>query len=711
MRTALDPILFLLPLGFCLLAAACGDGPAHSGTAVDYRDPNAPVEGRVKDLLGHMTLEEKVAQMVGSGAEQGTWRTADNQRLGITGFHMIDGPRGVGQLAGNATAFPVAMARGATWDPDLESQVGEAIGREARARDANVILAPVINILRHPAWGRAQETYGEDTIHLGAMGAGFVRGAQKHVIASTKHFAVYSIEDDRFTVDVSLDERTLREVYLPHFKAAVDAGTGSIMSAYNKVNGEYCGENTHLLHDILKGEWGFTGFVESDWLLGTRSTAPAATAGLDIEMPVPKFYGDPLVAAVGDGSVPQAAIDDAVSRILRTKFAFGIFDGLPAQDPSVIEGPDHEALALAVEREAIVLLKNASVGSGGAALPLAREGLASLAVVGALADKTNLGDVGSSLVVSNTVVKPLAGIRDRAGAIPLVEVTTDTPSSSDLDRIAGASAAVVVVGLTAKDEGEGQITPGDRKTLGLSAAHEQLILDVVHRNPRTVVVVEGGSAITMEDWADAVPGILMAWYPGVQGGNAIADVLFGDVNPSGKLPISFARSADQLPPFINDQPEVTYGYYHGYRYLDRNGADPRFPFGFGLSYTTFDYSGLTLAESQIPANGTIRASVEVTNTGQVAGDEIVELYVSAVGSRVDRAVRELKAFRRIHLDPGQTQHVDLGFDASSLAFWDVDSSAWVVEEIPYTIAVGRSSRDLPLSAQLTIGGSAATAKR
>jgi beta-glucosidase len=702
-RAILDPILCLLLLGLCLLAVACGDQSAGSGATADYRDPKAPVEARVNDLLSRMTLEEKVAQMVGSALENGTFHTSDNQRLGITGFHMVDGSRGVSPNAGNATAFPVAMARGATWDPDLEAQVGEAIGREARARDANVLLAPVINILRHPAWGRAQETYGEDTVHLGAMGAGFIRGAQRHVVANTKHFAVYSIEDNRFKVDVHIDERTLREVYLPHFKAAVDAGTGSIMSAYNRVNGEYCGQNAHLLHDILKGEWGFKGFVESDWVLGTQSTAASAIAGLDIEMPFPKYYGDPLVAAVGDGSVPESAIDDAVRRILRTKFAFGIFDGLPAEDPAVIESPEHEALALDVERKAIVLLKNDAV-AGGAALPLDRSAITSLAVVGALADKSNLGDTGSSVVVSRNIVKPLDGIRDRAGNVPLVSVTTDTPSSADFDEIAAASTAVVVVGLTAKDEGEQGVGGGDRKTLGLSAEHEQLILSVAARNPRTIVVIEGGSAITMEAWVDAVPAIVMAWYPGVQGGNAIGDVLFGNVNPSGKLPITFARSADQLPPFIINQNEVTYDYYHGYRLLDRDGAEPRFPFGFGLSYTNFAYSDLTVADARVPPDGTIRASVQVTNTGPVAGDEIVELYVSAEGSRVDRPVRELKAFRRVHLEAGQSQRVELTVDARSLAFWDVDSSTWVVEQIPYTIAIGRSSRDLPLSAQVTLGG-------
>ena len=285
------------------LGAGCGGSDLDAPADTSYRNPALPVEARVADLLSRMTLEEKVGQMHGVPIAdlQEQNATPDDTQLGIPGFHMIDGMRGVSISTGAATTFPVGSARGATFDPDLEAQVGEAIGAEARAKGHNVLLAPTINLLRHPRWGRAQETYGEDPVHMGAMAAGFIRGVQQHVIANAKHFALNSIENTRMRVDVTVDERTLREVYLPHFKRAVDAGVGSIMCAYDKVNGVYSCQNNHLLHDILKGEWGFDGFVVSDWLSATRSTVPSALAGLDIEMPFPHFYGQPLLDAVNGG--------------------------------------------------------------------------------------------------------------------------------------------------------------------------------------------------------------------------------------------------------------------------------------------------------------------------------------------------------------------------------------------------------------------------
>ena len=564
-----------------------------------------------------------------------------------------------------------------------------------------MLLAPTINLLRHPRWGRAQETYGEDPVHMGVMAAGFIRGVQQHVIASAKHFALNSIENTRMRVNVTTDERTLREVYLPHFKRAVDAGVGSIMCAYDKVNGIYSCENTHLLHDILKGEWGFDGFVESDWISATRSTVASALAGLDVEMPFIHFYGKPLLDAVNGGSVPLGVIDDAVRRILRAKFRSGIFDGKPPLDSAtVVESPAHTALALTVERKAIVLLKNED-----GALPVPRDSTRRVAVVGALADTVNLGDAGSSDARGSYTITPLAGIRQHAGAAEVVNLSRNTLTADDLEQVAAADAAVVVVGLTFADEGEGQQSAnviGDRKTLDLSADQQQLILDVASHNPRTIVVLEGGSAIIVENFADHVAAILMAWYPGMDGGNAIAEALFGDVNPSGKLDVTVPRAADQLPPFVNDKNEVEYGYYQGYRYVDKNNLDPRYPFGFGLSYTSFAFRNLRLAASTIAPNGQVRASVDVQNTGTIDGDEVVQLYVGYDGSRVDRPVRELKAFQRVALTAGETKTVSLAFSATDLAFWDVTANAFVVEPIDYVVQCGSSSRDLPLQARFSV---------
>lgn len=660
-------------------------------------DSGDAVEARIDALIARMSLAEKIAQMHGSTFAGSAWRTPGVAALGVPGLGMLDGPRGVSAGAGNGTAFPVGMARGATWDPALEERVGAAIGEEVRAKTASVLLAPTINILRHPRWGRAQETYGEDTVHLGRMATGFVRGVQRHVIANPKHFAANSIEDTRFNVDVSVDERSLREIYLRHFEEAVQRGrAASVMSAYNLVNGQYCAENTHLLHDVLKGDWGFQGFVESDWILGTRSTVPSIQAGLDIEMPVAGHYGQPLADAVAGGQVPDALIDAAVRRILRAQLCFRLDTDPPIANPGLVESPGHLDLALEVARKGIVLLKNA-----GGALPLDRAQVGSVVVVGGLATVPNMGDTGSSNVAPTAAVSPLDGILARAGGVAVAHVAGPTLSPADQAAIAAAGAAVVVVGLTAADEGESIVGAGDRGSLDLPAGQDQLVADVAALNPRTIVVLEGSGPVTMP-WLGDVAGLLMAWYPGQQGGYAIGDVLFGDVNPSGKLPLTFPVAEADLPPFDNVSADVTYGYYHGYRWLDRNGVAPLFPFGYGLSYARFQYANLRLAPATLSRWGRLRVTVDVTNAGVVAGDEVVQLYVSYPGSAVDRAARDLRAFARVHLEPGETRTVPLEVRAADLAYWDVGAGAWVTEPLTYGVHVGPSSADLPLSAAFTV---------
>lgn len=667
------------------------------------------IEARIDGLLAQMTLDEKVAQKHGTMTDPaGLWVASELDRLGIPGYRMVDGARGVSAGTGYATAFPVASLRGATWDPALEERVGEAIGLEVAAKGGNVLLAPVLNILHHPRWGRAQETYGEDTSHMARMGVGFVRGVQEHVLANAKHYAAYSIENSRFGVNVVVDERTLREQYLPHFQAVVDeANVASIMTSYNQVNGSYSAQNEHLLHDILKGEWGFLGFVESDWLLGAQSTVPSALAGLDIEMPSANFFGAPLLAAVdvdagvdgGSGSVPLSVIDASVRRILRRQFEYHLDAPPPRPPSSVIESPAHEALALQVAEEGIVLLKNDA-----AALPLDRAKVHSVAVVGALSTIANLGDHGSSNVTSSITVTPLQGIQQAASAVAIASVPNDTLAAADTASIAAADAAVVVVGLTFADEGEfiPGSSVGDRKSLTLSPAHVALVQAVSAANPRTIVVLEGGSAITVEGWIDGVKGVLDAFYPGVQGGAALAAILFGDVNPSGKLPVTVPVAEADLPPFDNTSTQVTYGFFHGYRYVDHDGTAPRFPFGFGLSYTTFSYANLKLSSTTIAPEGSVTISADIRNSGPVAGDEIVELYAGANHSAVVRAVRDLKDFQRVHLDAGQTKSVSFTLGARNLAYYDVARGAWVVEPTDYTVSVGTSSRDLPLTATLTV---------
>lgn len=658
------------------------------------------VEALVSDILAEMTLAEKLDQMHGIGflPVDGLWHTAENARLGIPGLRMVDGPRGVGTFAGTATAFPVGMARGATWDRELEERVGEAMGREVRAKGGSVLLAPTINILSHPRWGRAQETYGEDSHHLGRMGVAFIRGAQRHVVASAKHFALNNIENTRYWVNVSVDERTLREIYLPHFRMAVQEGhVGSIMSGYNRVNGHYCSGNSALLGQILKGEWGFRGFVESDWFFGTWSSVESALAGLDIEMPAPIFYGNRLFAAVEAGAVPLEAIDGAVRRILRVKYCFGL-DTNPAEpNPEDVATEEHAALALEVARKAIVLLKNEGI------LPLDRKDIESVVVVGELADMPNHGDKGSSNVDPPYVITPLGGIRNRAGGVRVDYVVGNPLSVDDQAVIAAADATVVVVGLTAEEEGEAIIPgKGDRVNLGLPAKQEQLIAAVADLNPSTIVVLEGGSVITLESWLPRVEAVVMAWYPGQEGGNAIGDVLFGDMNPSGRLPSTWPRFEVDLPAFVNNRSQVEYGYYHGYLHVDREGIEPRFPFGYGLSYTTFAYENLSLSDETIPSDGTLRVGADISNTGAVGGEEVVQLYVSCTGSRVDRPAKVLKGFEKVHFAPGETRRVLFHLAAEDLAFYDVAAGSWEVESITYTVHVGPSSRDLPLSAAFSV---------
>ncbi|UCD84775.1 MAG: glycoside hydrolase family 3 C-terminal domain-containing protein [Deltaproteobacteria bacterium] len=669
-------------------------------------------ERLVADLLSKMTLDEKVAQMSGKlqvslllhifgYGKYAPFETPAIKRIGIPGIRFIDGPRGVNFKG--STAFPVSMARGATWDPQLEYKVGEAMGYEARAGGANFSGAVCMNVLRHPSWGRSQETFGEDPCHIGRMAVGMATGMQNHVMACLKHYAANSIEESRLFVDVLMEERCLREIYLPHFKMCVDAGAASVMSAYNKLNGKRCGHNRHLLTEILKEEWGFEGFVISDFFYGIRGTVEPVNAGLDIEMPIPIYLGKKLKQAVIDGKVPERAIDEAVTRIIRQKLRFSHLEKKAGYSRQRVAGPAHTALARKVAQKGIVLLKNDN-----SALPLNYEELKKIAVVGRLAERVNLGDRGSSSVRPPYAVTPLRGIRERAGRS--ISVVFDQGRNlSRASKVAReADAVIVVAGFTWRDEGE-YIKEfkigGDRIDLNLFLGDTELIEAVASVNDRCIVVLESGTAITMETWKDRVSAILMIWYPGMEGGRALADIIFGDVNPSGKLPITFPKSADQLFRFDNRAKTVIYDRYHGYRYFDKNGLEPLFPFGFGLSYTTYRYDNLRLSSETIGRDGKLEAEVNVTNTGEMSGEEIVQLYFGCKGSRVDRAVKELKGFGRVSLKPGETRSVAFEVVASDLAYYDQGNDTWVVEEIEYTIYVGPSSRqeDL-LSASFRVAG-------
>jgi beta-glucosidase len=680
-------------------AAAMQSNSTVAFGALEVRQSLTPeqIDRKAHALLTQLSLDEKISMMSGAlPFFQGLYQMSIGgynrfpltvawaiPRLGIPGVRFTDGPRGV--MLPAATTFPVSMARGASFDPQLEQRIGDAMGREARANGANMIGAVCINLLRHPAWGRAQETYGEDSYHLGAMGVALTHGIQGHVMACAKHFALNSMENARFKVDVTADPRTLHEVYLPHFKRVVDADVSSVMSSYNSLNGEWAGQNKVLLTDILQKMWGFQGYVQSDWVFGMRDAKKAALAGQHLEMPTQNVFARFLPDLVARGEVPVAVIDDAALRILRQQVRFG--QGRDPKDytADVIGCEAHRRLAREAAQKGIVLLKNE-----GNALPLT--GIRNIAVCGRLADTPNIGDHGSSSTQPAYVVTPLRGLQSSDAPINIAY-----EDGSDLARAAAAAkfadAAICVVGYTYLDEGEyflpessGPWTAhfpkptqadapvlrkmaeykatqsakpfgGDRNSLALHPEDEALILAVTAANPRTIVAIMSGSAVITEAWRDKAAAILMLWYPGMEGGRAFADVVLGHINPSGKLPCTFPRRAEDLPFFDKDATQITYDLWHGYRKLDRDGVAPAFPFGFGLSYTTFALSNLQLAKDRIRAGENLMVTADLTNTGTVAGEEVVQLYVGARSSKVPRAKQELKGFTRVALNPGEKRSI------------------------------------------------------
>jgi beta-glucosidase len=572
--------------------------------------------------------------------------------------------------------------------------VADAIGEELRAEGANFYGGVCINVLRHPGWGRAQETYGEDPYLLGEMASALIAGVQRHhVMACAKHFALNSIDEPRNFIDVKADERTLREVYLPQFKKAVDAGVAAIMSSYNKVNGNYAAENEWLLRKVLKDEWGFRGFVMSDFFYGVYDGPKAAKAGLDVEMPLADKYGPDFIRAVERGSVSATLVDDAVRRILRRKLFYATRRDPRVYPPSLVGSAEHVALAREVAEKSMVLLKN-----DGPLLPLDKAALKTLAVLGRRALADNLGDHGSSRVYPPHVVTLLEGLRESVGRDARIVFEPGSDLAKARRAAREADAVVVVAGLDHTDEGESIPQKGrgerggDRRSLALHADEQQLIEAAAAENKRVVVVLVGGSALTMEEWRSDVPAILMAWYPGMDGGHALARILFGEVNPSGKLTVTFPGETSWLPPFDPAARSVEYGYYHGYTLAEKKGIEPPFPFGYGLSYTRFSYSGLRLSAKAMAADGALDVAVDVANTGSRAGEEVVQLYAAFPKSAIDRPVKLLRGFEKVPLAAGEVLTVRFRLSAADLAYYDTASHAWRVETTQYSVEVGGSSR-------------------
>jgi beta-glucosidase len=710
-----------------------------------YMDAKLPPNERVTDLLSRMTLEEKATMLSGSG-----WmESAAIERLGIPAIKMADGPMGVRSWAGSSaitnlpgsklkvqtTSFPAGVAMAATWDTQLVQREGQAIGQEVKALGRDMILGPTVNINRQPLWGRNFEGYGEDPYLSSRLGVAYVKGVQgEGVIPAVKHFAANNEEFNRRLIDEQIDSRTLHEIYLPAFKAAVrEGGAWAVMSAYNKVNGENCSQNAPLLHDILRKEFGFRGFVVSDWR-STYSTANAVNAGLDLEMPGGKdaaaalalpgakvggvsgswLTAENVLAEVKAGYISQSTLDANVSHLLNVIFVSGLFDN-PHVATGFVDRPAQKAVARLGATEGIVLLKNA-----GALLPLDPAKIHSIAVIGPNAAVARTGGGGSSMVMPKYSIAPLDGIRERAGSkikvtyalgvgMETEDPTQDTPEArasllkEATEAAAHADVAVVVVGRYSRLETEG----ADVKTMDLPAGQDDLINAVEKANPHTVVVINTGDPVTMTKWIDNTPALLDMWYGGQEGGNAIASILFGDANPSGKLPVSLPKKWEDSPaygnyPGVNLKVNYAEGIYVGYRYFDTKNVEPQFPFGFGLSYTTFKYSDLTVTPDRISADQPAEVSLKVTNTGTRSGAEVVELYVHDGHSKIDRPVHELKGFHRVELKPGESQTVKFTLDRAALSYWNTGKEAWEAMPGMFEIQAGASSRDIRLTAPLVL---------
>ncbi|MBE2269139.1 MAG: glycoside hydrolase family 3 C-terminal domain-containing protein [Anaerolinea sp.] len=692
------------------------------------------IEERAQALLRQMTLKEKVWMLNGNWDIFGNVEKYQNgynpvpidtngcPRLGISPIRFTDGPRGV--VMGHSTCFPVSMARGASFDPELEKRIGDVIGKEARAQGANYFGGVCINLLRHPAWGRSQETYGEDPFLLGEMGKALTEGVQSHnVIACVKHYAVNNIENSRFWVNVKADERTMREVYLPHFKKCIDAGAASVMGAYNLFNDDHCCESRTLLTDILRDDWGFEGFAISDFVAGVRDAKKAIEAGLDIEMPMPIHYQRNLLAAVEEGRISEENVNIAVLRILRTLLVFENTPEKMTYSLDVVASKEHTELAREVAEKSMVLIKNAN-----GVLPFQKT-VKRILLAGELGNRNNTGDVGSSNTSAPYVVTPLEGLRGYFGSQAEIVCCDESELDKAAAEAARADCVIIVVGNDKYDEGEyiaaepnadfsfdaavmkgyenmgisvppidgpmpgtGDAKGGDRKSLSLKPAQIELIKRIGSMNPNTVVVLIGGGMILTKEWEDVVPAIVYGWYSGMEGGNALPRILFGDVNPSGKLPFTIPQDASHLPYFSNTDAEITYDLYHGYSYLDKNGYTPAYPFGFGLSYTTWEY-GEPLLEKQ---DNRVDVMIDLRNSGAVAGAEVVQVYVGMKHSSVERQKKLLKGFKKIYLEPGQSTSVTVSIALDDLRYFSNEQRKWKLESGTYSFYVGSSSSEAAL---------------
>jgi beta-glucosidase len=707
--------------------ASAATGPCSAPVGRPWCNPALSPDERAWLLVHTLTTDEKISLLAGAADAKGhTGGTAAIPRVGLPQSYVTDGPVGVRQ--GSATAMPTPMADAAAFDPAIAHLYGEVLGNEARAKANDGILAPTINMMRTPLNGRTFEAFGEDPFLVANTAAAWIEGAQSQgVFATPKHFAGNNQEgydltghggdpgsavgggqyNTRYFTNSMVDERTLHEIYLPQFEAAVKAGAGSVMCSYNKINGPWACANHRLLDDILRKQWGFKGLLMSDWILATHlwETSQGLNAGLDLEMPVADEYTPQLVqSALATGQTTEAMVDEHVERLLRTLFAVGFFDRATAMpDDSLIDKKAHAAAAERVEEDAITLLRNNGV------LPLDAAQLHSIAVIGPDADKFVTGG-GSGNVSPFTAVTALAGIKSRAGSSVKVSYNDGSDAGAAAAAAKAADVAIVVVG---DDETEG----ADRQCLTLECPdsngdQDGLIESVAAAQPKTIVVLETGGPV-LTPWRDRLAALVEAWYPGEAGGTAIARMLFGDIDAGGRLPVTFPKSeadeqvAGNQAKYPGDpQGNVHYdeGVLIGYRWFDAMNLTPAYPFGFGLSYTSWKYGPLTVTPAADASGATI--SFIVKNTGSRAGSDVAQLYLGlpSPGPGIVQPPRQLKGYRKVALGPGGRKRVTFAVGPRDLSYWNVNTQGWRVARGCYGVMVGRSSRDIVRHATLAAGG-------
>ncbi len=659
-------------------------------------------ERRADLLLRAMTLDEKITMVHGVDPRPihgYVGYVPGNARLSIPVLRLADGRAGVGNGAKDVTLLPAPIAAAASWDTTLLHAFGEVLGNEEWGKGTNVSLAPSIDVVRVPEWGRTFESYGEDPYFNGQMAIAEIQGIQSQgPIANANMYLTMNQENNRFKEDSVVDRRTLHEIYLPPFEAAVEEGhVGTVMCAYVETNGTYSCENPYLLTGLLKKYLNFQGWVMSDWG-ATHSTVASANAGLDQEMPGAKYYGEPLKTAIENGQVSRPTLDEHVRRILVTMFRFGLFDKQPAGSwDAYVRTSAHAAFSLRAAEEGTVLLKNADN-----LLPLPVN--ASIAVIGAAGGtKPKASGGGSSGMVAPYVIAPADGIRKRIGGRAQVSYA----DGSDLAKaVAVAKAAKVAIVFVNTDDSEGR----DRPNLELPNNQNELVQDVAAANPNTIVVLNTGGAVLMP-WIEKIRGLVEAWYPGQEDGTAIAAILYGDVNPSGKLPLTFPRNATEIPTGTVEQWPGAHGISSysekldvGYRWYDAHRVQPLFPFGYGLSYTTFKLSGLQVTPTSTSGAGldkNVRASLKVMNTGKRAGAEVIQVYIEQP-EKNGEPPRQLRGFTKVDLEAGQTKSVRLTLNRRSFSIYDPELHQWKVPSGRYRIMVGTSSRELPLQSDVEV---------